>query len=97
MSHGKRRTQLFPHQVSDGNIGAITEPVNVLVALNKESVDLISKSWLMMRVAIYDSEKIPDISANGAFRRTLREAGAEKAGDKVHDQHRRSRRGAGQW
>lgn len=74
----------FRVRVSDGRVGAIAEPVDVLVALNQESIGLHFKELATGGVAIFDGEKIKDVSADvGLFSVPLERLAEEKAGDKV--------------
>ena len=56
----------FRVRVKDSPVSAIAEPVDILVALNRESIDLHLKELAKGGVAIFDSEKI-DISAGGGL------------------------------
>ncbi len=74
----------FRIRVKDSQAGAIAEPVDVLIALNKESVDLHHKELVPDGVVIYDSEKTTDMSGNAAFFGVpLQRLADEKVGDKL--------------
>lgn len=74
----------FRVRVKDSRVGAIAEPIDILIALNKESVDLHHKELTAGGVVIYDSEKSTDISGDGAlFGVPLERLAQEKAGDKL--------------
>jgi 2-oxoglutarate ferredoxin oxidoreductase subunit alpha len=73
----------FRVRVKDSQVSAIAEPVDMLVALNKESIDLHRKELAAGGIAIFDGEKIRDISADRLFGVPLERLAEEKAGDKV--------------
>lgn len=74
----------FRVRVKDGRVGAIAEPVNMLVALNKESIDLHRKELAAGGVVVFDSDKAKDISADGRLLGIPLERLAEqKAGDRL--------------
>ncbi len=74
----------FRVRVKDSRVSAIAEPVNILVALNKESVDLHYKELAADGIAIFDIDKIKDISAEDKLLGIpLERLAEEKAGNKV--------------
>ena len=75
----------FRIRVKDSQVGAIAEPVNLLVALDKESIDRHqAKLAAAGGLAIFDGEKIKDTSGNGSlFNVPLERLAREKAGDRV--------------
>jgi 2-oxoglutarate ferredoxin oxidoreductase subunit alpha len=74
----------FRIRVKDGRVGTIAEPVDMLVALNSESIDLHRKELASGGLAIFDVDKISDISTGGElFGIPLERLAEEKAGDKV--------------
>jgi 2-oxoglutarate ferredoxin oxidoreductase subunit alpha len=74
----------FRIRVKDGRVGAIAEPVDMLIALNRESIDLHHKELAAGGIAIFDGEKIKDIpNEDGLFGIPLERLAEEKAGDKV--------------
>jgi 2-oxoglutarate ferredoxin oxidoreductase subunit alpha len=74
----------FRVRVKDSRVGAIAEPVDILIALNKESIDLHYKELVADGVVVYDGEKTTDISGDGAhFGVPLERLAREKAGDKL--------------
>jgi 2-oxoglutarate ferredoxin oxidoreductase subunit alpha len=74
----------FRIRVKDGRVGAIAEPVDMLIALNKESIDLHHKELSAGGIAIFDSEKIKDIpNEDSRFGIPLERLAEEKTGDKV--------------
>jgi 2-oxoglutarate ferredoxin oxidoreductase subunit alpha len=52
-------------RISDDQVGAISEHLDMLIALNRESVTLHQGELKDAGVAIFDAEKIKDISPNG--------------------------------
>lgn len=74
----------FRVRVKDSRVGAIAEPVDMLLALNKESVDLHRTELAEKGVALFDGERIKDISRNGnLFGMPLDRLAEEKAGNKL--------------
>ncbi|MFH0769313.1 MAG: 2-oxoacid:acceptor oxidoreductase subunit alpha [Chloroflexota bacterium] len=74
----------FRVRVKDSRVSAIAEPVNILVALNKESIDLHHKELTVDGIAIFDVDKIKDISAEDKILGIpLERLAEEKAGNKV--------------
>jgi 2-oxoglutarate ferredoxin oxidoreductase subunit alpha len=74
----------FRIRVKDSRVGTIAEPVDMLVALNSESIDLHRKELASGGLAIFDVDKISDISTGGElFGIPLERLAEEKAGDKV--------------
>jgi 2-oxoglutarate ferredoxin oxidoreductase subunit alpha len=74
----------FRVRVKDSRVSAIAEPVDMLVALNRESIDLHRKELATDGVAIFDGENIKDASAGGGlFSIPLERLAEEKAGDKI--------------
>ncbi len=74
----------FRIRVKDSRVGTIAEPVDLLVALNRESIDLHRKELASGGIAIFDVDKIRDISTGGElFGIPLERLAEEKAGDKV--------------
>jgi 2-oxoglutarate ferredoxin oxidoreductase subunit alpha len=67
----------FRVRVKDSQVGAIAEPVDMLIALNKESIDLHQKE--VTGVIIFDGEKIKDVSGDSPFSVPLE----RMAGDKL--------------
>lgn len=70
-------------RVADSKIAAIAEAVDILVALNKETIELHRGEVAAKGVIIFDNEKIKDVSASNAFGVPLEKLALEKAGDKV--------------
>jgi len=74
----------FRIRVKDSQVNAIAESVDILIALNKESIDLHQKELSPDGVIIYDGEKTADVPGNGSFLSVpLERLAVEKAGDKV--------------
>jgi 2-oxoglutarate ferredoxin oxidoreductase subunit alpha len=74
----------FRVRVKDSHVGAIAQPIDMLVALNKESIDLHREELAARGVAIFDGEKMKNASTgDGLFGIPLQRLAEEKAGDKV--------------
>lgn len=74
----------FRVRVKDGRVGAISEAVDILVALNRETIDLHRKELVVDGVVIFDGEKIKDIAAEKSlFGVPLEKLAVEKAGNKL--------------
>jgi len=74
----------FRVRVGDKNIAAIAEPIDVLLALNKESVDLHKEQLAERGVIVFDVEKTKDITTNGnMFGVPLSDLAEQKAGNKL--------------
>jgi 2-oxoglutarate ferredoxin oxidoreductase subunit alpha len=74
----------FRVRVKDSPVGAIAEPLDILIALNKESIDLHRKELTSGGVIIYDYEKTKELPQGGMlFGMPLERLAEEKAGDKV--------------
>jgi len=74
----------FRVRVKESEVGAIAEPVDVLIALNKESIDLHQRGLATGGIVIFDGEKIKDADGNGGlFSVPMERLAEEKAGDKV--------------
>ena len=71
-------------RVGDDRIGAITESVDILIALNRDSIELHQTEMADGGVIIFNGEKVKDIGSNGSlFSIPLERLAREKAGDKV--------------
>ena len=66
----------FRVRVKDSRVGAIAEPVDMLIALNKESIDLHQKE--VTGVTIFDGEKIKDVSGDSLFSVPLERLAGDK-------------------
>ena len=74
----------FRVRVKDNRVGAIAEPVDVLLALNKESIDLHQKEMASGGIVIFDGEKIKAPGGNGnRFSVPLERLAEERAGGKI--------------
>lgn len=73
----------FRIRASDAKIGAISEPLNYLLALNRESIDLHRQELAPDGVTIYDGAKITGVPAGDDLFGIPLEELAEKAGNKV--------------
>lgn len=73
----------FRVRVRDARVGAIAEIVDMLLALNKESIDLHRKEVSKKGVIVFD-EKVKDVSGNGnLFGVPLDKLAEEKAGNRL--------------
>lgn len=71
-------------RVKDSRVGAIAEAVDILVALNQESIDLHLKELASDGVVIFDSEKIKDSPADSrSLGIPLEKLAKEEAGEKL--------------
>lgn len=71
-------------RVKDGRVGAITEPVDALLALNRESIDRHQKELASGGIVIFDGEKIKIPGGNGnLFSVPLERLAQEMAGSKL--------------
>ncbi len=74
----------FRVRVSDGRVGAIAEAVDILIALNRDSIELHQGKLATQGMVIFDGDKIKDIGGNGnLFSVPLEKLAKEKAGDKL--------------
>ena len=74
----------FRVRVSDTRVAAITESLDILVVLNKESIDLHQGELAPGGVVIFDGEKIKDVAGNRRFLNVpLERLAEEKAGNKL--------------
>lgn len=55
----------FRVRAKDSRVEAIAEPVDMLLALNKESIDLHGKELAEKGVVVFDKEQVKDIGGNG--------------------------------
>lgn len=70
-------------RASDSKIAAISESLDILLALNQETITLHSKELAPNGVIIFDSEKVKGAEAPNAFGVPLDKLALEKAGDKL--------------
>jgi len=75
----------FRIRVSDGRVNAIAEEVDILIALNMDSIELHQADMVNQGIIIFDGEKIKGVSGdNGSlFSIPLEKMAEEKAGDKL--------------
>lgn len=74
----------FRIRVREGEVGAVIEPVDILIALNKESIDLHRNELTAKGIIIYDNEKIKDVeNKKGLFGLPMERLAEEKAGNKL--------------
>ncbi len=73
----------FRVRVSDSRIEAIAEPVDILLALNKESLDLHGQEVSERGLIVFDQEKVKDVGGDGKlFGIPLDRLAEEKAGNR---------------
>ena len=74
----------FRVRVKDSPVGAIAEPVNILIALDKTSIDLHIGELAAGGLVVFDGENIKDIGGNDSlFSVPLEKLAQEKAGNKL--------------
>jgi 2-oxoglutarate ferredoxin oxidoreductase subunit alpha len=74
----------FRVRVKESQVMAAAEPVDVLIALNKESIDLHRKEVTNDGVIVFDAESVKDISTGGnLFGVPLASIAEERTGNKV--------------
>jgi len=75
----------FRVRVSDGKVDAIAEEVDIMIALNMDSIELHQPEVVAKGVIIFDGEKIKGVSGdNGSLLSIpLEKLAEEKAGDKL--------------
>lgn len=75
----------FRVRVSDTRIGAIAEDVDILIALNMDSIELHQAKLAPQSIIIFDGEKIKGVggSDDSFLSVPLEKLGEEKAGDKL--------------
>jgi 2-oxoglutarate ferredoxin oxidoreductase subunit alpha len=75
----------FRVRVSDSNVAAIAEDVDILIALNMDSIELHQPDMVTQGIIIFDGEKIKGVSGdNGSLLSIpLEKMAEEKAGDKL--------------
>jgi 2-oxoglutarate ferredoxin oxidoreductase subunit alpha len=69
---------VFRVRVSDSEVGAISEQVDILLALNQETIGLHHGELVRGGVTVFDGEKTRDIKSDGAFLNVPLENLAEK-------------------
>ncbi|MCX6012032.1 MAG: 2-oxoacid:acceptor oxidoreductase family protein, partial [Chloroflexi bacterium] len=75
----------FRIRVSEKQVRAITEPVNILIAMDKATIDIHWNELAHGGVVIYDGEKLKDIKGDitKLFNIPLEKLAEEKAGNKI--------------
>jgi len=74
----------FRVRVKDSRVAAIAEPVDMLIAFNKESIDLHQARLAPKGVIVFDGEKIKDIVGDShLFAVPLTRLAEERAGNKL--------------
>ena len=75
---------LFRIRVKDSRVRAIAEPLDMLLALNKESIDLHGKELAERGFVVFDREQVKDIGGNGnLFGMPLDRLAEEKVGNRL--------------
>lgn len=74
----------FRIRVKDSAAGAIREPVEVLIALNRESIELHRRELSAAGVVIYDGDNVKDIAnSSHLYGMPLARLAAERAGNRI--------------
>ena len=73
----------FRIRASDVHVEAIRESVDILIALNKESIDMHRHELAKGGVIIYDGEKLPGLAGNDLINVPFAGLAKEEAGDAV--------------
>ena len=74
----------FRVRIRDGRVSAIAESIDILIALNRDSIALHQAELATGGIVIYDGEKIKDINhGNNLFHVPLDRLARERAGDIV--------------
>jgi 2-oxoglutarate ferredoxin oxidoreductase subunit alpha len=74
----------FRIRVSDSEIGAITEPIDILLALNQESIELHRNELAERGVIVFDEERVKNARGNGYLLPIpMDRLAEEKAGDRI--------------
>jgi 2-oxoglutarate ferredoxin oxidoreductase subunit alpha len=73
----------FRIRASDSHVEAIRESVDILIALNKESIDLHRHELAKGGVIVYDGEKLPGLVGNDLINVPFGGLAKEEAGDAV--------------
>ncbi|MFP3879542.1 MAG: 2-oxoacid:acceptor oxidoreductase subunit alpha [Dehalococcoidia bacterium] len=73
----------FRIRVKDAEVGAISESLDVLLALNRESIDLHRKELVDGGMVIFDQEKAPDLQGEGLLGVPLSELAEKEADNKL--------------
>jgi 2-oxoglutarate ferredoxin oxidoreductase subunit alpha len=75
----------FRIRVSDDKVGAIAEDVDILIALDRDSIELHQPNMVTQGVIIFDGEKIKEVSGDkgSLLSIPLEKLAEEKAGDRL--------------
>jgi len=73
----------FRIRVKDKPVSAVSETIDFLLALNKETIDLHHRELSRNGIIIYDGENIKTGASDRFFSIPLEKIAAEKAGDKI--------------
>ncbi len=73
----------FRVRVKDSEVGAIDESLDILLALNQESIDLHRKEVVPEGAIIFDQEKVSDVQGEGFFGVPLGHLAEQSAGNKI--------------
>ncbi len=73
----------FRIRVKDADVGAIDESLDLLLALNQESVDLHREELVPGGVTIFDQEKVSGVQGNGLVAVPLGELAEQAAGNRI--------------
>lgn len=73
----------FRIRVKDSEVGAISESLDLLLALNRETIDLHRNELVDGGVVIFDREKAPDLQGDRLFGVPLGELAEKEAGNRL--------------
>ncbi|MFA4916397.1 MAG: 2-oxoacid:acceptor oxidoreductase subunit alpha [Syntrophales bacterium] len=74
----------FRVRVSDSKVDAIAEPLDMLIALNKETIDLHREELVLKGIVLFDGEEITNTGGdNQLFSVPVNRMAEEKAGNKL--------------
>jgi 2-oxoglutarate ferredoxin oxidoreductase subunit alpha len=75
----------FRIRVSDSNVNAVAEGVDILIALNMDSIELHQSKMVAQGIIVYDGEKVKGVSADhdNLLSVPLEKLAEEKAGEKL--------------
>ncbi len=74
----------FRIRVSDSEVGAILEPIDILLALNQESIELHNRELAKAGAIIFDKERVRDTGSDGNLLSIpMDRLAEEKAGNRV--------------
>jgi len=73
----------FRVRASQAPVGALAEPLDILIAFNKQTIDLHRKEVKKDGVILYDGEKNKDIPPDGLVNVPMEKLAMESAGDRL--------------